>query len=64
MDMYKNRKKHLRTVAVGAALANGYWASLTQTGHGPSWSPVLLAMASVMACYFSVVWLAQGMRSK
>ncbi|MDB5105551.1 MAG: hypothetical protein JWP91_3240 [Fibrobacteres bacterium] len=70
--MYKsqNRKKHMRTLAVGAALANGYWTSLTQThlgnggAHGGGWSPVLLAMASVMACYFSVAWLVQGMRAK
>jgi hypothetical protein len=64
--MYKNRKKYLRTAAIGAALANGYWASITQThgGRAGDWPAVVLAMASVMACYFSLTWLAQGMRSK
>ncbi len=64
--MYKNRKKYLRTGAVGAALANGYWASLTQNhgGHASGMMPVLMGMASVMACYFSVAWLVEGMRSK
>jgi len=63
--MLKNGKKNLRMLAIGASLANGYWASLTQTGtHGASWSPVLMAMAAVWAGYFSLAWLAQGMRSK
>ncbi|MDB5050782.1 MAG: hypothetical protein JWO30_3853 [Fibrobacteres bacterium] len=62
--MYKNRKKYLRTVAMGASLANGYWASITQSGHGANWSPVVLAMLSVWVCYFSVAWLVEGMRSK
>ena len=64
--MYKNRKKHLRTAAIGAALANGYWASVTQSqsGHAANGVTVLLAMASVMACYFCLAWLVQGMRSK
>ena len=64
--MYKNRKKIFRTCAIGAALANGYWASLTQShgGHAAGLSPVLMAMASVLVCYFSLAWLFQGMRSK
>ena len=62
--MYKNRKKYLRTAAMGASLANGYWASVTQSGHGMEWPPVILAMLSVWVCYFSLAWLAQGMRSK
>ncbi|HKP96193.1 MAG TPA: hypothetical protein VJ385_10585 [Fibrobacteria bacterium] len=49
---------------MGASLANGYWASVTQSGHGMEWPPVILAMLSVWVCYFSLAWLAQGMRSK
>lgn len=64
--MNKNRKKLFRTCAIGAALANGYWASLTQTPSGPGAgsAPVLMAVASVLVCYFSLMWLFQGMRSK
>jgi hypothetical protein len=62
--MLKNGKRNLRLVAIGASLANGYWASLTQSGAGASWSPVLMAMVSVWAGYFSLTWLMQGMRSK
>jgi hypothetical protein len=47
------------------SLANGCWASLTQNGQGGTdWSPAVLAMLSVWACYFSIVWLAGGMRSR
>lgn len=64
--MYKNRKKFFRTCAIGAALANGFWASLTQVQSGPGagLTPVLMAVASVLVSYFSLVWLFQGMRSK
>jgi hypothetical protein len=62
--MYKNRKKYLRMGAMGVSVANGYWASMTQPTHGALWSPALLAMLSVWACYFCVAWLMQGMRSK
>lgn len=63
--MLKNGKKNLRMLAIGASLANGYWASLTQSANGvTSWSPVLMAMAAVWASYFSLTWLMQGMRSK
>jgi hypothetical protein len=64
MDMYKNRKKFMRTAAMGVSLANGYWASLTQTGGDANWTPVALAVLSVWVCYFSVAWLLEGMRSK
>lgn len=61
--MRKNGKKNMRMLAVGAALANGYWASLTQSGG--AWSyPVVMAVVSVMAGYFSLTWLLQGIRSK
>lgn len=63
--MHKNRKKYLRTVAIGLSLANGCWASLMPSGNGEAaWSPAVLAMLSVWACYFSVTWLFGGMRSK
>ena len=64
--MFKNSRKNLRLAAMAVSLINGYWASLTQTspGHGSSWSPVLMAMVSVWAVYFSLAWLLQGMRSK
>lgn len=64
--MYKNRKKFFRSCAIGAALANGLWASLMQAESGPGagLTPVLMAVASVLVCYFSLVWLFQGMRSK
>lgn len=64
--MYKYRKKFFRNSAIVAALANGFWASLTQVHSGPvaGLPPVLMAVASVLACYFSLVWLFQGMRSK
>jgi hypothetical protein len=64
--MYKSRKKFFRTCAIGAALANGYWASVTQS-HGANaagLSAALMAIASVLVCYFSLAWLFQGMRSK
>lgn len=52
-------------LAVGASLANGYWASVTQSANGGGGlSPVLMAMISVWAGYFSLTWLMQGMRSK
>ena len=63
--MLKNGKRNLRLLAIGASLINGYWASLTQAGNpGTSWSPVVMAMVSVWAGYFSLSWLLQGMRSK
>lgn len=64
--MYKNRKKFFRTCAIGAALANGYWASVTQThgGDAAGLIPVLMSVASVLVCYYSLAWLFQGMRSK
>jgi hypothetical protein len=64
--MYKNRKKHLRIAAIAASLANGYWAFLTQTngGQGADLAPVLMSVASVWVCYFSLAWLFAGMRSK
>jgi hypothetical protein len=63
--MYKSSKKFFRTCAIGAALANGYWASVTQSRGGhEGLTPMLMAMASVLVCYFSLAWLFQGMRSK
>lgn len=64
--MYKNRKKFFRTCAIGAALANGYWASVTQShgSHAAGLTPVLMSVASVLVCYYSLAWLFQGMRSK
>lgn len=62
--MSKNGKKYLRTLALVASVANGAWASMAEGGHGASWSPAIMAMVSVWACYFSVAWLAEGMRSK
>ena len=63
--MHKNRKKYLRMLAMGASLANGYWASVTQTGPGGAGlSPALLAIVSVWVCYFSLGWLVEGMKSK
>jgi hypothetical protein len=62
--MYKNRKKYLRMTALGASVANGYLALMTQSPQSSAWSPALLAMLSVWVCYFSVGWLLQGMRSK
>jgi hypothetical protein len=61
---HRNGKKYLRTMAVGASLANGYWASLTQAGGRGDLMPVALAVASVLAGYFSLTWLFDGMRSK
>jgi hypothetical protein len=63
--MLKSGKSIARTVAAGASLANGLWATLAQgsvPGHA-SVVPVLLAVAAVWAGYFSLAWLFQGMRS-
>ena len=66
VQMDKNRKKYLRTSAMGISMVNGYWASLTQTGSDANWTwtPVALAILSVWVCYFSVAWLLEGMRSR
>jgi hypothetical protein len=39
---------------------------LTQTngGQGANLAPVLMSVASVWVCYFSLAWLFAGMRSK
>lgn len=63
--MLKSGKRNVRMLAAGVSLANGYWASLAQGGNGArEAAPVLLAVASVWAGYFSLAWLLQGMRSK
>jgi hypothetical protein len=63
--MHKNWKKYLLGAVVTLSFANGYWASLTQGAAGKTESaPVVLSMLSVWACYFSISWLFEGMKSK
>jgi len=51
-------------VAVVASVANGAWASITQSGHGGELVAGDSRDAFVWACYFSVAWLVEGIRSK
>jgi hypothetical protein len=62
--MTRNFKRYLRNAAGVASLANGYLAfQLAEKDHN-YWLPVGGAMLSAWACYFSILWLFEGLRSK
>jgi hypothetical protein len=62
--MRSNWKRRLRNVAGLASLLNGFWAFQMQAGaENPDWVPVATAGLSAWACYFSLVWIVEGMRS-
>lgn len=62
--MWTNFKRKMRNVAGAASLINGYWAFQLQAGNGPvDWVPVSTAALSAWVCYFSIVWIIEGMRS-
>lgn len=55
----------MRGVAGTVSLINGYWAFQLQAGDASvDWVPVFSAALSAWACYFSIVWIIEGMRSE
>ena len=55
----------MRNVAGAASLINGYWAfQLQADSANVDWMPVVAATLSAWACYFSIVWIIDGMRSE
>lgn len=63
--MTRNFKRYMRNAAGIASLANGYWAFQMQNGNDQNnWLSVFGAMLSAWLCYFCVVWLVEGLRSK
>lgn len=54
----------MRGVAGAASVLNGLWALQLQDGNAAvEWIPVVTAALSVWACYYSILWILQGMRS-
>jgi hypothetical protein len=62
--MRSNWKRIMRGAAGAASVLNGVWALQLQNGNAHvEWAPVAAAVLSVWACYFSILWILQGMRS-
>lgn len=62
--MLSKWKSVMKGVAGVASVLNGLWALRLQDGNATvEWVPVVTAALSVWACYFSILWLCQGMRS-
>lgn len=62
--MRTNWKRKLRNVAGTASLLNGFWALQLQAGNTDlDWAPVATAALSAWVCYFSIVWILDGIRS-
>jgi hypothetical protein len=62
--MWIHWKRRLRNLAALASMLNGYWAfHMPGAAEQAGGAAVLAAALSAWACYFSVVWLVEGMRS-
>jgi hypothetical protein len=57
-------KRRLRNLAALVSVLNGYWAFQVQgAAEHPDGAAVAAAALSAWACYFSVIWIVEGMRS-
>jgi len=63
--MTRTLKKYMRNAAGLISLANGYWAFQVQSGtNDAEWAAILGAISASWVCYFCLVWLFEGLRSK
>lgn len=63
--MWNNWKRKMRNLAGAVSLINGYWAFQMQADSSSvDWMPVGTAALSAWVCYFSIVWIIEGMRSE